>query len=184
MAVQLYLIPLGKVKEITGAKTDEQAAVQSRTIEHMIEAYTGQTLFKKDIANERITLPYGLQKVIRPECLPVNSVEEIRYGDGQVYSGSVKCGTYGVELGRTEGIKPQISALEISYNAGLYDDFADTPAILQFAAEKLLYWFFVASEGITGFQSEHLGEYSYSKGNFVRGIPQEIASILDSVRLV
>ena len=184
MAVQLYLIPLGKVKEMTGAKTDEQAAVQSRTIEHMIEAYTGQTLFKKDIANERITLPYGLQKVIRPECLPVNSVEEIRYGDGQVYSGSVKCGTYGVELGRTEGIKPQISALEISYNAGLYDDFADTPAILQFAAEKLLYWFFVASEGITGFQSEHLGEYSYSKGNFVRGIPQEIASILDSVRLV
>ena len=184
MAVQLYLIPLGKVKEMTGAKTDEQAAVQSRAIEHMIEAYTGLTLFKKDIANERITLPYGLQKVIRPEYLPVNSVEEIRYGDGQVYSGSVKCGTYGVELGRIEGIKPQISALEISYNAGLYDDFADVSAILQFAAEKLLYWFFVANEGAGGFQSEHLGEYSYAKGNFVRGIPQEIASILDSVRLV
>ena len=184
MAVQLYLIPLGKVKQLTGATTDEQAAVQSRAIEQMIESYTGLTLFKKDITNERITLPYGLQKVIRPACLPVNSVEEVRYGDGQVYEGAVKCGTYGVELTELEGHKPQLSALELSYNAGLYDDFADTPAILQFAAEKLMYWFFVANEGITGFQSEHLGEYSYAKGNFVRGIPQEIASILDSVRLV
>ena len=172
------------MKQLTGATTDEQAAVQSRAIEQMIESYTGLTLFKKDITNERITLPYGLQKVIRPACLPVNSVEEVRYGDGQVYEGAVKCGTYGVELTELEGHKPQISALELSYNAGLYDDFADTPAILQFAAEKLMYWFFVANEGITGFQSEHLGEYSYTKGSSVRGIPQEVANILDSVRLV
>ena len=184
MAVQLYLIPLGKVKEMTGATTDEQAAVQSRAIEQMIEAYTGLTLFKKDVTQERITLPYGLQKVIRPVCLPVNSVEEVRYGDGKVYRGAVKCGTYGVELTELEGIVPQISALEISYNAGLYDDFSDAPAILQVAAEKLLYWFFVANEDTSGFSSEHLGEYSYTKGNLVRGIPQEIANILDSVRLV
>ena len=179
MAIQLYLIPLRKVKEMTGASTDETAAVQSRAIEQIIESHTGLTLMKKNIKNERITLPYGLQKVFRPACLPVNSVEEIRYGDGQVYSGSVKCGTYGVELGRIEGINPQISALEISYNAGLYDDFADTPAILQFAAEQLLYWFFVSNKDTSGFTSEHLGEYSYTKGNLVRGIPQEIADILD-----
>lgn len=184
MAVQLYLIPLRKVKELTGAKTDEQAAIQSRAVEQMIESYTQIILLKKHISNERITLPYGLQKVFRPACLPVNSVEEIRYDNDKVYEGRVKCGDYGVELLDTKNINPQISALEISYNAGLYDDFDNAPAILQLVAEKLLYWFFVANESSNGLQSEHLGDYSYTKGNIVRGIPQEIATILDTVRLV
>jgi len=183
MAVQLYLIPLRKVKELTGATTDEQAAIQSRAIEQMIESYTGFTLLKKDITKERITMPYKAQKVFRPYCLPVNSVEEIKYGE-HIYTGRLSCGAYGVELLDNPHINPQITAIEISYNAGLYDDFDNAPAILQFVAEKLLYWFFVANKSSNGLQSEHLGDYSYTKGNIVRGIPQEIATILDSVRLV
>lgn len=75
-----------------------------------------------------------------------------------------------------------ISALKMTYNAGLYDSWTDLPGVLVEAIEELLKYKYT-TDYKAGFTSEHLGDYSYSKGAMVRGLPVEIAGMLDGLVL-
>jgi hypothetical protein len=182
---QEYLIPLDKVKQITGAGTDAEAAAQINAVQEMIEAYLAVTLIKTDYTDEKITLPYGWQSVLRPRFAPINSVAQINFlkADGEYapYQGHYAVGKISVELlcGQHPG---HIAAAQISYNAGLYDNFSQAPALLSQAAEKLLAWN-ANPDALNGFASEHLGDYSYTKGAMVRGVPEIIAGMLDGVKI-
>ena len=173
---QEYLIPLDKVKQITGAGTDAEAAAQINAVQEMIEAYLAVTLIKTDYTDEKITFPYGWQSVLRPRFAPINSVAQINFlkADGEYapYQGHYAVGKISVELlcGQHPG---HIAAAQISYNA---------PALLSQAAEKLLAWN-ANPDALNGFASEHLGDYSYTKGAMVRGVPEVIAGMLDGVKI-
>lgn len=177
-------IPFDLIKSVTGATSDELAALQGRAIIGLIEGYLGVTLFKRDFINERITVPYAHSKIFKVKHGPLNSVSEMSLitcdADYQVSNKSLQLGYKAVEV---SGKLPQgIAAVKISYNAGLYADWWEVPGIIQQAAIDLLKYKFV-TDSVAGFTSEHLGDYSYSKGSIVRGLPAEIAGMLDGVVL-
>lgn len=190
------LIPLEVVKEITGADSDALAATQGRAIVGMIQAYLGLVLVKQDFCNEKITVPYNFSRVIRPKYAPINSVSEIGIitnngtykADNTSY---VAIGRFTVEVlphfwrcFHHSPLPASVSAVEMSYNAGLYADWSEVPGVIQEAAQELLKYKY-DEDCAAGFQSEHLGDYSYTKGAFAKnsGIPAEIAGMLDGLEL-
>lgn len=179
-----YLIPLPIVKEITGAETDEQATVQIKCVQSMIEAYLGVMLIKTDYTDEKITLPYGWQSVLCPRFTPINSVAKVDFlrsdGTYEEHKGHLSIGKFSIELLGRPRLQGHIAAAQISYNAGLYDDYSQAPALLVQAAEKLLAWN-ANPDAVRGFASEHLGDYSYTKGALVRGVPEVIAGMLNGI---
>ena len=191
-----YILDLETVKEITKAKDDAQAAAQIEAAQELMEAYLNVTFIKRDIADEVVTLPYPRARIISPQYAPINSVKEIKVlqSDGSYQAAadikySIGKETVQILAGSlfVPAVVPhpagQIAALKISYNAGLYDDYTQAPALLSSAAQGLLSWLFADTEAMGGYSSEHLSDYSYTKAALVRGLPEGIASILDKVRL-
>lgn len=191
-----YILDLETVKEVTKAKDDAQAAAQIEAVQELMEAYLNITFIKRDIADELVTLPYPRAGIISPQYAPINSVKEIKVlqNDGSYRAAtdikySVGKETVQILSGSlfAPGVMPrpagQIAALKISYNAGLYDDYTQAPALLSSAAQGLLNWLFADTEAMGGYSSEHLSDYSYTKAALVNGLPEGIASILDKVRL-
>ena len=191
-----YILDLETVKEITKATSDDVAAKQIEAAQELMEAYLNVTFIKRDVSDEAVTLPYPRARIISPQYSPINSVKEIKVlqSDGsyraaadikysigketvQILSGSVFA----------PGVMPhpagQIAALKISYNAGLYDDYTQAPALLKSAAQGLLSWLYADPYAMGGYSSEHLSDYSYTKAALVNGLPEGIASILNKVRL-
>lgn len=190
---ETVLIPLDVVKAITGTTDNTVATRQGNAIMEMLEAYLDTVLIKRDVTNERITVPYQLSRLIEPKFNPINSVASLsvitRDGTYKADTQAISIGEYAIELLPrfwfcfARPILPKaVAAVLLSYNVGHFDSWADLPAILQEAALELLKYKYVTSLA-AGFQSEHLGDYSYSKGSFVRGLPVEIASMLDGVVL-
>lgn len=193
MPQAVVLIPLEVVKAITGTTNDVEATRQGNAVMQMLEAYLDTVLIKRDISAERITVPYNFSRMIEPKFNPVNSVSSLsivtREGTYKADTNAISIGEYIIEfLPRfwfcfERPILPKaVAAVLLSYNAGHYDSWNDMPAILQEAALELLKYKYVTSLA-AGFQSEHLGDYSYTKGAFVKGLPVEIASMLDGVVL-
>lgn len=189
------LIPAEVVKSITGTTDDAVAAQQGAAIVGMVQAYLGLVLVKQDFSGEKITVPYDFQRVIKPKWAPINSVSTIgvitHAGTYKVETKAVSFGEYTIEiLPRLWECLPRyvipsaVGAIELSYNAGLYTTWAEVPAVLQEAMQELLKYKYNAGY-IAGFNSEHLGDYSYSKGGFAAnsGIPLEIAGMLDGLDL-
>ncbi len=178
------IIPLEDVKRITGATSDAVASTQGRAIVQLIEGYLGITLVKQDFQNERITVPYKHSRVFKTKHFPINSVRELTFMTAEAtYQASPAQMLLGYHIVEVRGTLPVgVSAVKVSYNAGLFDSWADVPAIIQLAAEELLKYRFDPAFS-AGFNSEHLGDYSYSKGSIVRGLPAEIAGMLDGVEL-
>lgn len=178
------IIPLDLIKSITGATSDAVASMQGRAIVQLIEGYLGITLIKQDFQNERITVPYKHSRVFKTKHYPINSVSELNFITAEAtYQASQKQLMLGYHIVEVIGTLPVgVSAVKITYNAGLYDSWADVPAIIQLAAEELLKYRFDPKFS-AGYSSEHFGDYSYSKGNFTRGLPAEIAGMLDGVEL-
>jgi hypothetical protein len=189
------LIPLEVVKSITGATSDDVAATQGRAIVGMVQAYLGLVLVKQDFIGEKITVPYDFQRVIKPKFAPINAVCNIKV---VTHAGTYKADTKAVSYGEyTIEILPRlweclpryvipaaVGAIELDYCAGLYNDWSEVPAVIQEAMQELLKYKYNAGY-IAGFNSEHLGDYSYSKGGFAAnsGIPLEIAGMLDGLDL-
>lgn len=191
-----YILDLETVKEVTKAKDDAQAAAQIEAVQELMEAYLNITFIKRDVSDEPVTLPYPRARIISPQYTPVNSVKEINVlqNDGSYRAAtdikySVGKETVQILSGSlfAPGVMPrpagQIAALKISYNAGLYDDYTQAPALLSSAAQGLLGWLYTDPYAMGGYSSEHLSDYSYTKAALVRGLPEGIASILDKVRL-
>lgn len=190
---EAVLIPLEEVKAITGTTDNTVATRQGNAIMQMLEAYLNTVLIKRDITNERVTVPYEFSRLIEPKFNPINSVASLsvilRDGTYKADTQHISIGEYAIELLPRfwfcfpRPILPKaIAAILLSYNVGHFDSWSDLPAILQEAALELLKYKYVTSLA-AGFQSEHLGDYSYTKGSFVRGLPVEIASMLDGVVL-
>ena len=191
-----YLLDLETVKEITKATSDDVAAAQIEAVQELMEAYLNVTFIKRDIADEAVTLPYAKSSIISPQYTPVNSVKEINVlqNDGSYRAAtdikySVGKETVQILAGSlfVPAVAPrpagQIAALKISYNAGLYDDYTQAPALLKSAAQGLLGWLYADTYAMGGYSSEHLSDYSYTKAALVNGLPEGIASILNKVRL-
>lgn len=191
-----YILDLETVKEVTKAKDDAQAAAQIEAVQELMEAYLNITFIKRDVSDEPVTLPYQRTRIISPQYTPVNSVKEINVlqNDGSYRAAtdikySVGKETVQILSGSlfAPGVMPrpagQIAALKISYNAGLYDDYTQAPALLSSAAQGLLSWLYTDPYAMGGYSSEHLSDYSYTKAALVNGLPEGIASILDKVRL-
>lgn len=187
------IIPLEKIKQITGATSDAIATAQWRYAVGVIEGYLGVTLFKTDFKDEKITVPYGLSKVIATKHGPINSVCDFSViSSNGTYTAKTSalsfCGKLIEVLSGfwdciSVRILPQaVSAVQVSYNAGLYDDIAQVPDVLLESVFDLLDYKY-NSDAHIGFTSEHLGDYSYSRGSFVRGLPAEIAGALDGLNL-
>lgn len=189
------LIPLDVVKSITGATSDEVAATQGRAIVGMMQAYLGLVLVKQDFVDEKVTVPYEFARVIKPRYAPINDVCNISVVTSEgTYKADTKpysFGEYTIELlprfwncFSHYVIPAAVAAVKVSYNAGLYEEWGEVPAILQEAAQELLKYKYNAAY-VAGFNSEHLGDYSYSKGAFAAnsGIPAEIAGMLDGLNL-
>lgn len=191
-----YILDLETVKEITKATSNDVAAAQIEAVQEMMEAYLNITFIKRDVSDEQVTLPYAKSSIISPQYAPINSVKEIKVlqSDGsyqkaadikyslgketvQILSGSL------FEHGVMPRAAGQIAALKISYNAGLYDDYTQATALLKSAAQGLLSWLYADQYAMSGYSSEHLSDYSYTKAALVNGLPEGIASILNKVRL-
>ena len=190
------LIPVETVKAITGATDDAVATQLGAAIIGMLQSYLGLVLKKQDFTAEKITVPYHFSRVIRPKYAPINSVSQV----GIITNN----GTYKADehsyfaIGRfTIEVLPHfwrcfhysilpssVAAVEMTYNAGLYSSWEEVPAVIQEAAQELLKYKY-DSEYAAGYQSEHLGDYSYTKGSFAKnsGIPAEIAGMLDGLEL-
>lgn len=189
------LIPAEVVKSITGTTDDAVAAQQGAAIVGMVQAYLGLVLVKQDFSGEKITVPYDFQRVIWPKWAPINSVSTIgvitHEGTYKADTKAISIGEYSIELlPRFWSFFPRsvipaaVGAIELSYNAGLYTTWSEVPAVLQEAMQELLKYKYNAGY-IAGFNSEHLGDYSYSKGALAAnsGIPAEIAGMLDGLNL-
>lgn len=186
------LIPTEVVKQITGTTDNTVAVSQGRAIVGMVQAYLGLVLVKQDFCKEKVTLPYPFSKVIRPMYAPINSVSFL----GVITNnGTYKADTNAISVGEfTIEVLPHfwgcfrphlpygVSSVQMSYNAGLYSNWAEVPGILQEAMSELLKYKYSADYA-AGFQSEHFGDYSYTKGSFVKGLPVEIAGMLDNLQL-
>lgn len=189
------LIPVDVVKSITGTTDNAVATQQGAAVVGMLQAYLGLVLVKQDFVDEKVTVPYEFSRVIKPRYAPINSVSSISVvtSDG-TYKADTKpltFGEYTIELlPRFWSCLPHyvipaaVSAVKVTYNAGLYSQWSDVPAVLQEAAQELLKYKYNAAY-VAGFNSEHLGDYSYSKGAFAAnsGIPAEIAGMLDGLNL-
>lgn len=191
-----YILDLETVKEVTKAKDDAQAAAQIEAVQELMEAYLNITFIKRDVSDELVTLPYAKSSIISPQYAPINSVKEIKVlqNDGSYRAAtdikySVGKETVQILSGSlfAPGVMPrpagQIAALKISYNAGLYDDYTQAPALLKSAAQGLLGWLYTDPYAMGGYSSEHLSDYSYTKAALVNGLPEGIAAILNKVRL-
>lgn len=189
----MNIIPSNIITAITGATDTEEIARQGEAIIQLIEGYLEVLLVKRDITNEKITINYPYCRLIRPEFAPINSVSSLAV---ITYDGTYKANTSALSIGKhTVEILPRfwscfpkrilptsISAVEMSYNAGYFSTWAEFPAVLQDAIMDLLKYKYASNLNV-GYQSEHLGDYSYTRGNIVRGIPQEIGTVLDNIRL-
>ena len=190
------LIPVETVKAITGATDDAVATQQGEAIIGMLQSYLGLVLKKQDFTAEKITVPYHFSRVIRPKYAPINTVSEIGIitnngtykADNTSY---VAIGRFTVELlphfwtcFHRSPLPASVAAVEMTYNAGLYSTWSEVPAVIQEAAQELLKYKY-DEDYAAGFQSEHLGDYSYTKGSFAKnsGIPAEIAGMLDGLEL-
>lgn len=190
MANNMYLISLSRVKQITNATTDEQSGLQLSAAVKLIEDYLGLVLFKTDFTDEKITVPYESMRIIRPAKKPINSVKEIKYYDWhkceyrKLDHNRYVIGTESIEFKELRDLRHNgIAKVLLSYNAGLYDNLSQVPAILTLAIEKVLNYLFVSGKIGDGFQSEHLGDYSYSKAALVNGLPADIAGLLQGLHL-
>lgn len=187
------IIPVEVVKSITGATTDAIATAQGAAVVGMVQAYLGLVLVKQTFSNEKVTVAYEFQKIIHPKYAPINSVSDVkiltREGSYKAKTSALSVGEYVIELLPSfwwcfpKAVLPAaISGVEMTYNAGLYDTWTEVPGVIQEALQELLrYKFAVGYEA--GFHSEHLGDYSYTKGTLVRGLPAEIAGMLDGLNL-
>lgn len=177
-------IPFEIVKEITGAESDNLAAMQGRAVIGMLEAYLGVILIKRNFKNEKITVPYAKSHIFKAKHGPINSISELVMTAGDTdYSVPLDKVSFDSRYVEVKGKLPaHISALKMTYNAGLYDSWYDMPEVLLQAAEELLGYKY-AADYKAGFTSEHLGDYSYSKGAMLRGLPIEIAGMLDGLVL-
>lgn len=189
------IIPAATITAITGATDNAIITMQGQAIIEMLEEFLGVLLIKRDISDEKITLPYDFSRVIKPKFAPINSVSKLevitREGTYKAEDKHLAIGAYTIELlprfwyffGLPYPILPKaVAAVKLSYNAGYFSSWSEFPAILQQAAVDLLKYKY-ASELKAGFHSEHLGDYSYTKGNLVRGLPIEIASALEGLVL-
>ncbi len=190
------LIPTDVIKKITGTTDETEAVTQGRTIVSMVQAYLGLVLVKQNFCNVKITVPYNFSRVIRPKYAPINSVREIGIitnngtykADNTSY---VAIGRFTVEVlphfwrcFHHSPLPASVAAVEMSYNAGLYANWSEVPGVIQEAMQELLKYKYNSGYA-AGFQSEHLGDYSYTKGAFAAnsGIPAEIAGMLDGLEL-
>lgn len=191
-----YILDLEAVKEITKATSDDVAAEQIEAAQELMEAYLNVTFIKRDVSDEPVTLPYKKISIISPQYAPINSVKEIKVlqSDGGYQAAadikySIGKETVQILAGSlfVPAVAPrpagQIAALKISYNAGLYDDYTQAPALLSSAAQGLLSWLYTDPYAMGGYSSEHLSDYSYTKAALVNGLPEGIAAILNKVRL-
>lgn len=191
--MQYELIPTDIVKSITGATDDAVAVGQGRAIVGMVQAYLGLVLLKQDFCNEKVTIPYHFSKVIKPRYAPINAVHNLgvitNNGTYKAEEKHLAVGEFTIEVLPSfwgcfhyNVLPSAVSAVEVSYNAGLYKNWAEVPGILQEAMQELLKYKYNADYA-AGFQSEHFGDYSYTKGSFVKGLPAEIAGMLDGLNL-
>lgn len=178
------IIPVEFVKSITGATSDAVATLQGNAIVQLIEGYLCVTLIKQDFQNEKITVPYKHSHVFKTKRCPINSVSSLTFiTDDATYQASQSHMRLGYHIVEVIGTLPVgVSAVKINYNAGLYDSWSEVPALIQLAAEELLKYRFDPKFS-AGYSSEHFGDYSYSKGSIVHGLPAEIAGMLDGVML-
>lgn len=187
------IMPTELVKSITGATTDAVATAQGAAVVGMVQAYLGLVLVKQTFSNEKVTIAYEFQKIIHPKYAPINSVTSVGIltdnGTYKLSTNVLSVGEFVVELlpsfwcSFPKSVLPAaISAVQMTYNAGLYNSWTDVPGVIQEALQELLKYKFAAGYA-AGFNSEHLGDYSYSKGTLVRGIPAEIAGMLDGLNL-
>lgn len=193
MTLNYDLIPVATVKAITGATDDNVAKQQGRAVVGILQDYLGLVLVKQNILAEKVTMPYKFSRIIKPRYAPINSVISFglitHEGTYKTDNSALAIGEYSVEVlpkfwafFHYTVLPSAVSAVEISYNAGLYTTWEEVPAVLQDAAQELLK-FKYNSGFVAGYQSEHLGDYSYTKGNFVNGMPAEIAGMLDGLKL-
>lgn len=185
------IIPAELITAITGATTQAEIKLQGCAIIEILEAYLGVLLVKRDITDEKITQVYNFSRIIKPKYMPINSVSSLKVAD---HKGEYIAKSFYYSVGRcTVEVLPcfwawyrtlprTVAGVKLSYNAGYYSTWQEFPAILQQAALDLLKYKY-ASDLKAGFQSEHLGDYSYTKGAIVRGLPVEIATVLDGVIL-
>ena len=189
------LIPTEVVKSITGTTSDTVAATQGQAIVAMVQAYLGLVLVKQDFTKEKVTVPYEFSRVILPKHAPINSVSSVEVvthdGTYKADTNALSFGEFTIEfLPRFWSYFPRVvvpaavGAIELSYNAGLYSQWSEVPGVLQEAMQELLKYKYNASYA-AGFNSEHLGDYSYTKGALAvnSGIPAEIAGMLDGLNL-
>lgn len=187
------LIPVETVKAITGATDNTVATQQGAAIIGMLQNYLGLVLKKQDIADEKVTIPYKFSRCIQTHYAPINSVASVSLitsvGEYRPLQGHLSVGRFSVEVlpefwacFHYSVLPSAVSAVKISYNVGLYSTWTEVPAILQEAARELLK-FKYAGGYVAGYQSEHLGDYSYTKGSFVKGLPAEIAGMLEGIEL-
>jgi|GEM_PF-1979046 hypothetical protein len=189
------IIPNAIITAITGATDAAEINMQGCAIIEMLEEFLGVLLVKRDISDEKITLPYSFSRVIKPKFAPLNSVASLevitKNGNYKADTSTISIGAYTIELlprfwyffGLPYPLWPKaVSAIKLSYNAGYFSTWQELPAILQQAAVDLLKYKY-ASELKAGFHSEHLGDYSYTRGALVRGLPVDIASSLEGLIL-
>lgn len=187
------IIPAEIITAITGATDTNEIERQGSAIMQMLEAYLGILLVKRDIVDEVVTVVYDFSRIIKPKYAPINSVASLsvitREGTYKADTRTLSIGKFTIEIlpkfwfcFPVQVLPKAVAAIKLSYNAGYYSTWAELPAILQQAALELLKYLF-ASGLKAGFHSEHLGDYSYTRGNIVRGLPVEIASMLDGVVL-
>lgn len=187
------LIPVATVKAITGATDDAVATQQGAAIIGLLQNYLGLVLKKQNITNEKITIPYKFSRCIQTHYAPINSVTSVSLvtsvGEYTPLKAHLSVGQFSVEVLpefwaciHYSVLPSAVSAVKISYNVGLYDNWSEAPAILQLAANELLK-FKYDEDYSAGFQSEHFGDYSYTKGAFVKGLPAEIAGMLEGIEL-
>lgn len=195
----MNIIPANIITEITGATDSTEIARQGEAIIQTIENYLGILLVKKDIIDEKITINYPYSRIFKPKFAPINTISSLSVitydGEYKAKTLALSIGKYTIEIlprfwynlsanAHTRILPDAVSAVKISYNAGYFSSWSELPAILQQVAMDLLkYKYASGSDFNVGFQSEHLGDYSYTKGNIVRGIPAEIATILDNIQL-
>lgn len=178
------IIPIATVQSITGAADGETATLQGNAVVGLIEAYLGITLIKQTFTDEKITVPYKYTKIFKTKHGPINSVSEFSLiTSDATYNVSNKYLALGYKRVEVSGkIPAYISAVKLTYNAGYYDNWDSVPALLKEAAYELLKYKYAAGYQ-AGYTSEHLGDYSYTKGSFIKGLPVEIAGMLDGVEL-
>ena len=183
------LIPVEVVKAITGTTDNTVATQQGAAIIGLLQNYLDMVLVKQDFTGEKVTIPYRLSRVIKPRFAPINSVSSLSVitsnGTYKANTSALAVGEFTIEilphfwtLFQIPVLPSTVSAVEITYNAGLYSTWSEVPAILQEAAQELLKYKY-NSGYVAGFQSEHFGDYSYTKGALVQGMPAEIAGMLD-----